>query len=31
LLGLPRWLRKRRAVQAARRVPLDTIEDMLLK
>jgi GT2 family glycosyltransferase len=29
LLGLPRWLRKRRAVQAARRVPLDVIESLL--
>lgn len=31
LLGLPRWLRKRRTIQAKRRVPLDVIEDLLVK
>jgi len=29
-LGMPRFLRKRRAIQAARRVPLEAIEQMLL-
>jgi GT2 family glycosyltransferase len=31
LLGLARWLRKRRAVQAGRRVSLETIEQLLLR
>jgi GT2 family glycosyltransferase len=31
LLGLPGWLRKRRAVQAMRRVPLEEIERQLLR
>ena len=31
LLGLPRWLRKRRAVQAQRRVTVEAIEAQLLK
>lgn len=31
LLGLPRWLRKRRAIQARRKVPLEVIEGLLLK
>jgi len=31
LLGLPRWLRKRPAVQAKRRVPVDAIERQLSK
>jgi len=31
LLGLPRWLRKRRAIQAGRRVPLEAIERLLLE
>lgn len=31
LLGLPRWLRKRRAVQAGRRVSLEEIEQLLVK
>jgi GT2 family glycosyltransferase len=31
LLGLPRWFGKRRAIQAMRRVSLETIERMLLK
>jgi GT2 family glycosyltransferase len=31
LLGLPRWLRKRRAIQARRKVSLEVIEGLLLK
>jgi GT2 family glycosyltransferase len=31
LLGLPRWLRKRRAIQARRKVSLEIIEGLLLK
>jgi GT2 family glycosyltransferase len=31
LLGLPRWLRKRRAIQARRRVSIEVIEGLLLK
>jgi len=31
LLGLPRWLRKRRRIQAARRVPLQVIEQLLIE
>ncbi len=31
LLGLPRWLRKRRAIQAKRKVSLDVIEELLVK
>jgi GT2 family glycosyltransferase len=31
LLGLPRWLRKRRAIQAGRKVSLEVIEGLLLK
>jgi GT2 family glycosyltransferase len=31
LLGLPRWLRKRRAIQARRRVSLEAIEQLLVK
>ena len=29
LFGLPRWLRKRRRIQASRRVPLEVIEQLL--
>ncbi len=31
LLGLPRWIRKRRAIQARRKVSLEVIEGLLLK
>jgi len=31
LLGLPRWLGKRRAIQAKRKVSLDVIEELLVK
>jgi hypothetical protein len=31
LIGLPRWLGKRQAIQAGRRVPLETIEQLLVK
>jgi GT2 family glycosyltransferase len=31
LLGLPRWLRKRRAIQARRKVSIEVIEELLLK
>jgi GT2 family glycosyltransferase len=31
LLGLPRWLRKRRAIQARRKVSIEVIEGLLLK
>jgi GT2 family glycosyltransferase len=31
LLGLPRWLRKRRAIQASRKVSIEVIEGLLLK
>jgi GT2 family glycosyltransferase len=31
LLGLPRWLRKRHAIQAGRRVSLEAIEQLLVK
>jgi GT2 family glycosyltransferase len=31
LLGLPRWLRKRRVIQAGRRVPVEVIEQLLVK
>jgi GT2 family glycosyltransferase len=31
LLGLPRWLRKRHAIQARRKVSIEVIEELLLK